>query len=258
MPTTSQIAGIFPLGDSGEFVVAEWVPALEKIESELFAMADSFDDWSIPLNAAREAFIYSTETYFDTEHDPYGVKWVPLSQRTARYKELHGYPEDILQREGKLKKAATSEGAWFISEREVIFNSAALPPYGPIHQAGTLEEVGAGGPAHGFLHKTRSGEGTLTPEEAQSDITGKGAGHSLPQRMFIGANEGTIAEIEEAFISYINGLTDVFIGGEGVVRDPIPPLMGINKLGTFPIISMTKLGQPILRTPHGPRFGRRI
>src|SRR6266403_343284 len=100
----SRIAGIFPLGDTGEqFVVAEWVPDPEVIEQELFAMADAFEDWTVPLEGAREAFIYSTETYFDTEQDPTGRKWVPLADRTSRYKELHGYPQDILQQSGELK-----------------------------------------------------------------------------------------------------------------------------------------------------------
>src|SRR6266404_3532424 len=184
-------------------------------------MADAFEDWTVPLEGAREAFIYSTETYFDTESDPTGRKWVPLAERTSRYKELHGYPQDILQQSGELKRAATSQEAWFIGERDIVFNAGALPAYGPIHQAGSLGER-AGGATHEFLRKTRSNSGeALTSKESQASTIGGGPGSALPQRMFIGANEGTIAEIEEIFVSYINSLTDRFIGGEGVIRDPI-------------------------------------
>lgn len=261
---TPKVAGVWAVGD-GEFVVAEWVPDPEQIAQQLFAMADQFQDWTEPLTASREAFKYSTELHFETESDPYGRPWTPLAERTKRYKETHGYPEDILVREGTLKEAATSERAWIIGHHDILFDPAVLPDYGVYHQTGTLGES-AGGPAHELLRKTRQQRivngklvsEELTSEEARIDVTGSGPGTALPQRMFIGADEETILEVQEIFIQYINGLTDEYIGGGGIVRDPIPPLMGINKLGTFPIHSFTKRGQPILKTPQGPRFGRKL
>lgn len=251
-----KIAGIFPVGTTGEqFVIAEWVPDPQQIERDLLAMANQFEDWTIPLTESMEAFRYSTETYFDTESDPSGVKWVPLSERTSRYKELHGYPPDILQRTGELKSAATGEGAWFIDERSVYFNAGALPDYGPIHLAGTRDLSEEHKEA---LTQFRTGQAVTSMIEDIEAPHGSGSGKALPRRVFIGANEGTIFEIEDAFVRYINGLADTWVGGVGVVRDPVPPLMGVNKLGTFPIIGFTKTGVPMLKTPHGMRFGRKL
>src|SRR5215831_7999349 len=110
----SQIVGIFPIGETGEqFTVAEWVPDPKKIEAELFAMANAFENWAEPLAESREAFRYSTELHFETQSDPYGRPWIALAPQTLFYKRAHGYPEDeILVREGDLKRAATSEEAW--------------------------------------------------------------------------------------------------------------------------------------------------
>lgn len=205
-----KIAGIFPIGDTGEeFAVAEWVPDPDVIANELFKLANDLEDWTEPLTEAREAFIYSTELHFETQSDPYGRQWTALDEQYLKNKLAAGYPEDILVRTGELKNAATSQDAWQITERDIIFNTETVPFYGGIHQTGTASED-----ISRVLHKMRTGQ-DLTSEDLGVNIGG-GRGNNLPQRMFIGADEDTISEIEEIFVRWINKtVARDFGGGSG-------------------------------------------
>lgn len=201
MPPT--IAGIFPIGETGEeFVIAEWSPDPKLIEADLLKLAADTENWAEPLMAAKQAFIYDTELHFETESDPYGMPWTALDEEYLKYKLAAGYPEEILQRTGSLHAAATSSEAWLITERDILFNSSVLPFYGPYHQAGTTTEEVAN-----VLHKLRTGQ-TISMEEVGVATTGTGRGKNLPRRQFIGADEDTIAEIEAIFIEWLNGLID--------------------------------------------------
>ena len=62
----------------------------------------------------------------------------------------------------------------------------------------------------------------------------------LPPRPFIGLSDEAMAEITAEFESWFDGLDYAF-----------------NKAGEFPIVGSTSLGQPIVTTPHGPRFAAR-
>lgn len=264
MPANGRVAGVFDLGDGEQFVVAEWFPDPEVLEVEILNIASNFDDWSVPLHAAKEALIESTQAHFDSKSDPYGDKWQSLSDRYAQEKRNAGYdPEAILVREGNLEKAATSEDAWFVAENSIFFNVDALPRnpedgvnYGAAHQSGTQEGIGASR-LQAVLDKSariNEGSGESFSEEEAKTLLGGGRGLNLPQRMFVGADIDTIDEIEAIFIKHIEERIEIPWRGGGA---PIIPTEGFNLLGgPFPIIKFTSRGQPILRTPRGPRFGR--
>ncbi len=215
-----RIAGVFPIGATGEeFVVAEWVPDPEVIAAELFKLANDLEDWTEPLTEARAAMIYDTELHFETQSDPYGRQWTALEEEYLKNKLAAGFPDEILTRSGDLRKAATSESAWMITERDIIFRTEALPfspggfNYGAANQAGTIS-----GDVSNVLHKLRTGQ-NLTTHEVGIALGGAGSGMNLPQRMFIGADEDTIAEIEAIFVNWINRKVDEDIGRGGIIHD---------------------------------------
>jgi len=208
-----KIVGTFPIGTTGEeFAVAYWEPDPDRIAQELLQLANRIDDWTEPLTEAKEAFIYSTELHFETESDPYGEPWQALDTKYARAKEAAGYPPDILVRSGDLKKAATSEEAWHITESDIIFDSQTLPSYGAFHQEGS----------RGWHLAQKFAAGTLTDEETREfSTTGVGPGGNLPQRMFIGADEDTIAEVEGIFIAWLDKNVGEFVDGP-IFREVVP------------------------------------
>jgi hypothetical protein len=216
------VAGIFPIGDTGEqFVVAEWSPDPRVIEAELLKMAADTENWVEPLTAAKEAFIYDTELHFETESDPYGRQWTALDEAYLQHKLAGGHPADILKMTGDLHSAAVSQENWIITERDVLFDTSGLPFYGPYHQAGTAsEEVSA------VLHKLRTGQ-EISLSELGTATGGTGRGKNLPQRMFIGADEDTIAEVEVIFLEWLNRIIDDdWPAGRGAMITAIPAFGG--------------------------------
>jgi phage gpG-like protein len=199
----SKIAGFFPIGDTGEqFIVAEWIPDPEVIAQELFKLASDTEDWAVPLAKTRQLFIENTDLHFETETDPAGNKWTALDPVYLKRKLDDGWPADILTRTGALRAKATSEAAWLIEDRSIVFDEAVLPFYGGIHQAGT-----ANAEATAVLDKLRRGQ-TITITEAGVALSGVGAGQNLPKRMFIGLDEFAILEAEEIFLNWLNGLVE--------------------------------------------------
>jgi phage gpG-like protein len=199
------------------------------------------------LIEAREIARQSTEAHFDSESDPQGNKWEPLSKDWEKdpRKADSGHPDDILQLTGAGREAAISEDAYFISEGEIWFNPGALPDYMALHQSGTRHE----GLDEAFATIEQ-------PESAALVSEHYGRGKGLPKREFIGFDEVDILELQEVFNAWFAANIMEFFPEESFPGGGTTAT-GFNVLGEFPIISTTKLGQPILRTPGGPRFGRK-
>lgn len=245
----SRIAGIFPIGDTGEeFVVAEWVPDPDVIAAELFKLANDTEDWAEPLAEARAAIMYDTESHFDSESDPYGRKWTALSPDYAKSKAKResSHADEILQLTGALKAAAIAEDNWFIDERSIAFNTEGLPSYGYVHQKGTAP---AG--VTQVLAKLRAGE-EISREEAGIALSGFGRGNNLPQRMFIGLSDLAIAEVEEIFINWLGKQVDKNIGGGGIVGGAITTTGLTGTLTNIPLFG----GGVAVRGPGGRFIGR--
>lgn len=224
MAQSSRVAGIFDLGDGEHFVVAEWFPDPRQIEAELVKIANNFNDWTVPLQAAKESMIESTRIHFETETDPYGDKWQALDRDYKHEKvDLGGFPDQILVREEALERAATSESAWFVDQSAIWFNAGALPFYGPIHQEGTSEGKKAKTllEAENLLIRAhRTGDTSAITSEHEAALNKGAQGLNLPQRMFVGADIDTIAEIEAIFLQHMRRTIEVpwrTIGGGGIV-----------------------------------------
>lgn len=242
------MADRFIILDDGEtLITGEWSVDPEQLSQRMIALANSYDNMLPPLAAAREAAIESTALHFETQSDPSGNPWTALDPDYLDSKVADGYPADeILVRTGAGRDAALSEGAWFIAEDALWFDPNRLPHYMDFHQTGTLD---AG--AQGVISKLRRGE-SITTQEAGIATSGAGRGQSLPQRQFIGFDETDIAVFEDIFNKWFaSEFQQEFPSGGGIVGET-----GLNMLGEFPVMGRTGRGQPILRTPRGPRFGR--
>lgn len=221
-----------------------WVPGYDPDDAayRLLRVGGYLSNIAAPLEEARQIAIRDTERHFDTETDPDGEPWEKLAHQGNRnvysywdYKvNVQGYPDKILEREGYLKHAATSQAAWLIVSDSLVFDPFVLPKddgfnYGEFHQRGSSGRT-----------VTFEGEG----EEDSFSLTS----HVVPARPFIGLSYEAVAEIEAVFTNWFSEYEEIF--------QDAPRLTGTNILGEFPIMGFTTRGQPILRTPSGPRFGR--
>lgn len=240
----------FTILDTGEtLITGEWVPgfAFDDVEARLIGLSRSLDNLAPVLIEARELARQSTEAHFDSQTDPSGRPWTPLSLEWLedKRKSQSAHPDEILQLSGAGKDAATSEEAYFITEGEIWFNPNVMPVYMAYHQRGT-----ASGTLESAVAKIRSGE-EFTAEEAATISSETGRGKGLPKREFVGFDEIDILALEEAFNTWFAANVMEFFP-EGPSRTQT----GFNVLGEFPIVGFTKRGQPLLRTPAGIRFGR--
>lgn len=243
------MADEFTILDNGEtLITGEWMPPPEDLAARLVALANSYDNILSLMEGFREIARESTALHFETESDPQGQKWVPLTAdwlADAR-KQGSAFPTAILRMTGAGEKAATSEEAYIITENEIFFNPSAVPEYMIYHQFGSVDPAVESG-----LRKLDEKQ-QLTPEEARA-VAAYGRGRDLPQREWLGLTLDDIGEME----AYANrwfkeNLDTVFPPSGGGVLER----MGTYSGGTFPIVGYTKRGQPLLRTPSGIRFGR--
>ena len=246
------MANTFTILDNGEtLITGEWVPAygFDDIEAKLIGLSKSLDNLAPVLLEARELARQSTEAHFDSESDPSGTPWAPLSidWRTDKRKTQSAHPDEILQLTGAGKETAISEDAYFIAEGEIWFNPNVMPDYMAYHQRGTVH---AGAQAA----IEAAGIGEITSSQAQDIGEHYGRGKALPKREFIGFDEIDIIALEEAFNSWFAANVEEFFPEGGILRTPT----GFNVLGEFPIIGYTKRGQPLLKTSAGVRFGRKM
>jgi|SRR5580765_502957 len=244
------LSGQFPIGTTtSKFLVTEWYPDPKVVEADLLHFSHGLENMYEPLEKAKAAMIYSTEVHFEDHVDPYGFPWVPLQDEYARWKEKHGGSNEAdLVLSDDLRKAVISPSTWQVIGNDVVIKVDKLPPYGPYHQEGTI------GTVKGQLFKRASGKSGKKQTEAENLAEAKGErGLNLPQRQFIGLDVDTIAEIEDIFLKWIDGLIE-----EDWIDYVTPPPVEYGEYsgGRFPVAGYTKRGQPLLRTPRGIRFGR--
>lgn len=222
-----------------------WVPGHDPDDAayRLMRVGGYLNNTSAPLLEAREIARHDTQHHFDTETDPDGEPWAKLKHQGETefysywdYKvNVQGYPDKILEREGYLKQAATSQDAWLIVSDSLVFDPFVLPKddgfnYGAFHQEGSEGKTVTFDPG----------------EETELSLTFG----EMPARPFIGLSYEAVAEIEAVF-------TNWFADYEEVFNAPTPRLTGFNVHGEFPIVGFTTKGQPLLRMPTGRvSFGR--
>jgi len=170
------------IADTGySLITAEWVPDPGMEAQALLRLSDAIEDWRSPMEEVRTITRQSIRRRFDTETDPEGKPWEALSEGYLSRKRREGYPDRILRRDEALYEAATDEGSFMITEREVIFEPDRLPFYGGLHQAGM--------PSTTYPGRTNN---------------------PLPQRAFIGLTDDDIDEIEAEFVFWLNRTVDTY------------------------------------------------
>lgn len=165
----------YVIADTGfTFITAEWEPDPERIQQALVTFADAFEDWSVPMEEARQASIASVRRRFDTETDPSGTPWPELNPDYEEWKiNRVGSDKGMLRLTDDMYNATLAGESWIITPRTIEFNAESLPFYAGYHQTGL--------------------ENRKTP---------------LPQRMFVGLDEEAGLDIQAIFTKWTGDLWD--------------------------------------------------
>ena len=112
-----------------------WVPDPKVHASTMFTQASMFNKTQVPIAAASSVLRADIQERFETETDPYGVKWEDWS--SSYYPTAMAYPnEGILKQSGDLFRAAISSKAILVTHDTVFYETGALPSYGLAHEEG--------------------------------------------------------------------------------------------------------------------------
>lgn len=194
-------------------ITFEWEPDPAVFAQRFYAVAGALENRAIPLAAASEELQSTIRERFETETDPQGKSWEPLSWKYI----LSGWSDPpytqrlrtgtTLKDTKELMEAASSSRATVIANDAVYYQTDFLPSYGLAHEAGL-----------------------------------PGREHPLPQRSFLGLSEAAALKIygyfsewfEEAVQLYatstgkiaprhaIHGAGGLFVSRSSVGRTPLP------------------------------------
>ena len=210
----------------------QWLPDPMIVANQLEGLADYYNDMLPPLAATAAITSREIRKRFATETDPDGTPWKPWAESYAPYAEEHNF--GILKQTGELMRAAPDESRFLLSSYDVVYSGADLPHYCLAHNEGISRTTRS--------HKQRADLVKAGyPEMADTSDLKKNV---LPARPFIGLGEEARFEVLEAWEAWFQaGIFGLITQGRAYV------------LGTlFPVIGRLRTGQPIARTPRGPRF----
>lgn len=110
----------------------DFYPPLPHVAAGMLGFAEGIKTFHEPLNkSVREVMIPSINENFDAEGRP---PWQALADGTV---DQRGEAHPILQRTGKLRRAATALARWAITGEEAVYLGDSGPiAYGAIHQFG--------------------------------------------------------------------------------------------------------------------------
>lgn len=107
-------------------------------------------DLSPTLSAIGEGFTGIVRKEFTTATDPFGNKWIPLSERRSRIKSKLGFPLTPLTATGALSNSFTGQA----SAKQLVFGSNRVFPDGKdasSHQVGFTNSDGTKTPPRQML-----------------------------------------------------------------------------------------------------------
>lgn len=193
----------------------EWDTGGNPIEAaqSLMAVSAALSDIELPILAARRIAQQDMVSRFETQTDPDGQPWVPLTADYLEQKLKDGYPEDILTRTGDMKEAASQDEAWLVTENSLVFDSSAMPFYAMIHQAGS-DPFGAAGSFDENGNHVPAQTQTYLPDTGFAGGYGIGKGNALPQRKWIGLSDEAEGKIEVVFDLWFDEAVSIAIQPE--------------------------------------------
>jgi phage gpG-like protein len=195
--------GIYGVPGGYVELLGDWYPVQndpEHTADRMLRLADYYGNTNIVLAEIASLGRASIEERFETQTDPDGTPWVPLSDIYLEWKVQHGGTADqILVLTGELRDAATSPENWVIEGDTLLFRPSRLPVYAGFHQTGTGDE-----------RVLRRGEVGSPSRTATTGRVGQGRG--LPARPFIGFDESSIVAFGEVFERWADAGIDYFTG----------------------------------------------
>lgn len=173
------------------FLEADWVGEGETALA-LMAVENWIGDLSRPMLASQRIAIDDMREHFDSESDPEGIHWYPLSEQTEQNREREGStPVRTLHRWGGLEEAATSLPAWPVvvneDSAELMFDMSKMP-----------ETENAPGKNVGLLHQTG------TPK--------------LPVRRFVGLSDKAQDKVNVFFDAWFEHSEQIWVRPTGHVQ----------------------------------------
>lgn len=213
MAIPAEAVGAF--GDIGGNVntMLRWSPDPDDVAAALVSVAGYLDNLRPPLLASRRVVQQDIQERFDTQTDPEGNAWAPLSESYLEWKASVGANTDILRLFGPLEEGATAPTTFVIDEHEgqLYFDTGNLPDYWAVHQVGTRTSAGVA------AELSRRAAAVLGLEE-EDEGTGAGRGLNTPARPYIGVSADAEDRIFNIFdIWFFEGM-QVKVSSAGVVQ----------------------------------------
>lgn len=161
-------------------VVIDWNPDPVVFADAILTVEEALRDTRLPLLASKEFVQEDIQKRFQTQTDPSGEPWEEWAESYKPYAEE--FPNiGILRQTDELYQAATSESAFVVNSNTVFYAAENLPARGIWHQEGRPGR--------------RTRQGTANP---------------LPQRQFLGMEEGTRTLIFATFSDWFDRAIDLF------------------------------------------------
>src|SRR4051812_11045553 len=115
-----------------------WEPDPEEVAQQIFAAADELADNTRPMLVARDLLIADMRNKFARQHGA-EARWEPWSESYTPY-ALRFPNKGILDRTGRMLRAATFKNAWRVTRSAIFFDLGNQPttdegfPIGLLHE----------------------------------------------------------------------------------------------------------------------------
>jgi hypothetical protein len=200
-----------------EYFWAEGDP--EATQEMLLRLADSYEDASKPMLAAKHIGIDNVATRFKTGTDPSGTAWEPWAESYAPFALSHSTGPILAGRAnlhltGELYGAITDESAWISTPREVILDTATLPPYWAWNNFGADRQQPVQGMGSSEARASNRAFRARAKQAGLSVVKGPGE-NELPARPFVGFSKVARAKLDAMFTAWFEGEVTVAVSTKG-------------------------------------------
>jgi phage gpG-like protein len=194
-----------------------WVPHPSVFQRKIMQVEDDLSNRTAPLLISKSIISADIEENFRGQHDPEGQPWIDWSPSYAKNQVPYLRPShsgDILNWQGRLRRAATSEKPFKVSNDSLFYNTGGLPPYWKYHQ----QPERSSGSRFGIIpNDPKKPNRTGRDEYVHLD-------QGIPQRRFLGLSEDAELLVLEVFDDWFQGVIEKASSSKGKTfartRDP--------------------------------------